>query len=88
MGIPKLSDLALLVLKIVFDRGMIGGAELVKYANLKQPGDLMIPIKELQSQDLIEVSGDISNENRLAFATFGIRPSKKGYLYSVLQQQP
>ena len=83
--------MAALVLRTVLERGMIDGANLMRSAGVKRANDLKGPIKQLKDEDLIEVRGDISSETTFEttfpFATLSVLPSRKEYLYGVLQQQ-
>jgi len=85
--VPQLAPMAQQVLRIVLERGMMDGAELMRSAEVKRANELTAPIKELKEKDLIEVRGDIVRETALPFATLSVQPSRKEYLYSVLQQQ-
>jgi hypothetical protein len=82
----QLSDESIRLLRIIVDRTTVSGSNLMRIAGLKLPGELIKPLRELQVQDLIEVSGDASNESTVPFAYFGTRPSAKEYLYSVLKK--
>jgi hypothetical protein len=83
---PQLSPEAVRVLRIMLDQTIVRGGDLVRYAGMKQPSELMKPVDELLTQNLIEVSGDIS-EQMLPFATFGIRPSAREYLNALVQRR-
>jgi len=82
-----LSPLAAQLLKIIVDHTTIGGSGLMRAAGLKSPEDLLAPVQELQSKNLIQASGDTSSANTVPFAYFGTPPSAKEYIYSVLKQQ-
>lgn len=77
---PQLSSEAVRVLKVILDNKVIRGGELMRISGMKTPSDLAKPVKELQDQSLIEVSGEVWDENMLPFATFGSRPSAREYL--------
>ena len=83
---PKLNDIERRILSAVLDRSMMSGAELYRYARTSDWNELMSSVRNLQSQQLIEISGDPWSERNFAYASFGIRPSAKEYLYSVLRQ--
>jgi hypothetical protein len=84
---PKLSPKAMQLLGIILDHSQLPGGELMRHAGMKLPEDLLEPVKELQANDLIDVSGDISDAYRVPFAVFGARPSSRDYLYQLLKQQ-
>lgn len=84
-ALPKLTPEAATVLRLTLENKIIRGGELMRYAGMKSPSELVKPVKDLLSQDLIQVSGDISEE-MLPFATFGIRPSDNKYLQFLLEQ--
>jgi hypothetical protein len=82
----KLSPKALRALRIIVEHTTISGSRLMRAAGMKLPSELIAPVRELKVQDLIEVSGDPSNESTIPFAYFGTRPSAKEYIYSVLKK--
>ncbi|MEA2936585.1 MAG: hypothetical protein QOG83_1998 [Alphaproteobacteria bacterium] len=84
---PQLSDMEQRLLSAILTHPNIGGAELMRYAGVSRSEDLIQPVRKLQANNLIEVSGDVFNEKMLPYATFGYRPSAKEYLHFVLQQQ-
>lgn len=82
---PKLSPEARQLLEIIVSNTSIDGSSLIKYMGVSRPSDLLPHIRELQTHDLIEVGGAVTPEG-LPFARFGVRPSAKEYLYSMLKQ--
>ncbi len=86
-ALPKLSPEAITVLRVTLDNKIIRGGELMRYAGMTNATELAGPVRELVSQNLIQVSGDISAE-MLPFATFGTRPSDYQYLRFLLDQAP
>ncbi len=73
------------MLRITLENKIVRGGELMRYAGMKNPSELAAPVRELVDKDLIQVSGDISEE-MLPFAMFGTRPSDNKYLYFLLEQ--
>jgi hypothetical protein len=84
-ALPQLSPKAVTVLRLTLDNKMIRGGELMRYAGMSTPSELTEPVNELLSQELIQVSGDISEE-MIPFATFGTRPSDYQFLRFLLDQ--
>lgn len=85
-ALPQLSPEARNVLRIALDNKIIRGGELMRYAKMKNPSELIGPVEELMSQDLIQVTGEISPE-MIPFATFGTRPSDYQFLRFLLDQR-
>jgi hypothetical protein len=83
---PTLSTEARKVLEIIVNYTSIDGSTLMKLAGSHRPSDLITPILELQTQQLIEVGGSVTAEG-LPFSRFGVRPSAKEYLHSLLKQK-
>lgn len=81
---PTLTADARKVLEIIVSNTAVDGSTLMKHMGVTRPDDLTTPIRELQIHDLIEVGGTMTPD-RLPFARFGIRPSAKEYLYSLLK---
>jgi hypothetical protein len=80
---PALTAEAKTILRLVLERKIIRGGELMRFAGLKNADELVSPVKELMSEGLIQVTGDISDD-MIPFATFGTRPSDQSYLRFVL----
>jgi hypothetical protein len=74
------------VLAALLNQSMIGAGELMNYTKTR-PDELIKIVRNLHANNLIEVSGDVLNENMLPYATFGIRPSAREYLIALLRQQ-
>ena len=72
------------LLEIIVSNITIDGSTLMKQMGVSSPDDLITPIRELQKQQLIQVGGNLTTDG-LPFARFGIRPSAKSYLSSLLQ---
>jgi len=81
---PTLTPEALKVLEIIVSNIAIDGSTLMKRLEATAPDEVAKPVRELQKRDLIEVGGTMSAEG-LPFARFGIRPSAKEYLNSLLK---
>jgi hypothetical protein len=79
-ALPQLTPEAQRVLRALLGQNNLGGGDLMRRTGLTAPGQLSAALKQLQQTDLVQVSGDTSNENELAFATIGIRPSSAQYL--------
>ncbi|MGH9891158.1 MAG: hypothetical protein ACREA0_04085 [bacterium] len=81
---PTLTAEARKVLEIIVSNTAVDGSTLMKHMGVTRPADLDPLIRELQKYELIEVGGTMTAEG-LPFARFGIRPSAKEYLYSLLK---
>lgn len=81
---PTLTPQARQLLEIIVSNTAIDGSTLMKYMGVSRPDDLAASIRELQTHQLIEVGGTVTADG-LPFAQFGVRPSAKDYLYSLLQ---
>jgi hypothetical protein len=82
----KLDPTALAVLEILLDRSNIPGYELMKRARIDEPNQLMAAIDVLRREDIVQVSGDVSQPHSLPFASFAVRPSAKEFA-SILAKQ-
>ena len=82
---PTLTPQARQVLEIIVSKAEINGSTLMKDMGVSHPADLIAPLRELQTLELIEVGGTLADDG-LPFARFGIRPSAKEYLYGLLKQ--
>lgn len=77
---PPLSNDAARVLRILVDRNIVVGGDLMRLSGMKTPGELAKPVKELQERRLIEVGSGFWDDSTLPFATLAVRPSAKEYL--------
>lgn len=71
------------LLKIILDRKIVRGAELMRFGGFKMPTEMEAPLQELSNRHLIEVSGSLTVD-ALPFATFGTKPSAFEYLRSLV----
>jgi len=81
-----LNDLQKKILAATLERSMVSGAELTKFTGTSNWNELAEAVKSLQSQDLVEVSGNIWDEKDFYYTTIGVRPSAKRYAYDILQK--
>ncbi len=81
---PTLTPQARQLLEIIVSNTTIDGSTLIKQMGVSNPADIVPFIRELQTRQLIEVGGTLTVDG-LPFARFGVRPSAKDYLYSLLQ---
>lgn len=81
---PTLSPEARHLLEIIVSNTAIDGSTLMRQMGASGTAEIVAPIRELQKHQLIEVGGTLTADG-LPFARFGVRPSSKDYLYSLLQ---
>ena len=65
------------ILSAILNRTVISGAELMKQTGASRPKELMEPIRKLQQNKLIEVSGDTLDEYKFPYASFGCASAAK-----------
>lgn len=80
----NLSDLERRILAAIVERSMMSGAELFKYGGTSDYKDLANALRNLQSNKLLDVSGNIWDEKDFPYVTVGVVPSARGYVQDVL----
>ena len=81
---PTLTPEARQLLEIILSKTAIDGSTLMRARGVSRAADLVAPIRELVSQDLIDVGGSLT-ESELPFSRFAVRPSAKDYIYRFLR---
>ena len=82
---PKISLEARKVLEIIVGNTALDGSTLMRHMGASSPSEIIPSLRELQTHQLIEVGGNLTDDG-LPFARFGVRPSAKEYMYSLLKQ--
>jgi ribosomal protein L2 len=80
-----LNDTERKILAATLERSMVSGAELARYAGTSDWKNLADAVKNLQANKLVEVSGNILDVKEFPYATIGVVPSNRHYLYDVLK---
>jgi hypothetical protein len=75
------------ILAAILEKPAISGAELMKYTGAGRPNHLIEPVRRLQQNKLIEVSGDTLTEKMFPYASFTVRLRSKAELYDLLHRQ-
>jgi|GEM_PF-5569723 hypothetical protein len=83
---PQLSQLAQSLLRVILDRKIVRGGELMRYIGISAPADFLAPAKELVDNNLVEVTGELTQADA-PFATFGTKPSRIGYLSALVERR-
>jgi len=81
---PTLTTEARRLLEIIVSNTEIDGSTLMKHMGVSGRDEIVTSIRELQKHKLIEVGGTLTADG-LPFARFGVRPSARDYLNSLLQ---
>ena len=81
---PTLSDGAKQVLDLIVRHNIWDGSSLVRRVGLGKRDELVDSLRELQALDLIQVGGPVTAEE-LPFTKFGVLPSAREYVYSLLK---
>jgi hypothetical protein len=74
MAVQNLTPLAVRVLRLIRDRGLVRGSELLNRFSAIPPEEVSAAVKELVSNEILNVKGDYTPDT-LAEAYLSCRPS-------------
>jgi len=81
-----LEDIDKKILGATLERNMVSLAALGRYVGTTDWSRLVSSVKKLQANNLVQVSGNIWDEKDSPYATVGINPSTRSFVYDVLRQ--